>query len=1092
VLKRLVYIAFFSGISTLAFGQDQLIREGSVEQRRSEIQTIQPDPERKLTLHRADSLKLAIKTIYPDGKIVALRRFNANMMPEYLTTHNLMAARTISTDKVWTGGGLGFHLNGSGLVVGVWDGGVLRSTHVEFDDRALIMDGSAEVVGHATHVSGTIGASGLNSSAKGMASKVVLEGYDWDQDLQEMEAAASQGLLLSNHSYGILVGWDNSSDEYPWRWWGELSISEEEDYRFGYYNRDAHDYDRIAHRYPNYLIVKSAGNDRGVGPSPGSEHFVWENGEWTSSTVIRPKDGGEDGFDSMGPVGTAKNILSVGAVRDMPLGYTGRESVMLTGFSAFGPTDDGRIKPDLVANGDWLYSSYSGGDDDYRNESGTSMSAPNATGSLALIQQHHSDLFESYLSAASLKGLVLHTADDAGNPGPDYKFGWGLMNTLSAVNLISDDQYDRVQEAAVSEGGEHRIRLYSSGDEPVKITLCWTDPQGIVPEPSLNPVNRILVNDLDLRLIRLVDGQEIRPYILDPLNPDNEAIRGDNLLDNVEQIFEASPLKGFYEVIVSHKESLSGGKQDFSIIFSGLTNEYFATGVNELTDNNGEFKLTSAPEYLPDMDAEWIIEPENSLPIKLYFDFFSTEAENDLLYIFDGENETAPLLARLEGPLDSDTLEFNSSSGQLFVRFMSDAQNQDQGFRAIYCTTAPEDTAQIQGEPYPCSESSSLYLASDVSGADYLWTAPSGWSVDSLISDGAYLLVGSVPGLLKVEVQNRCGLGPESGLELIPLDTVPMIDGYMADTIPCTGVNTIIEVDNMPGTSYAWYLPADWLGTSVSNSLEYIPGYESGTISVHVQNACGNGDTLNVPIEVKKVPAETQILTSRDKPCALSEQKFFVQALEAHSYEWETIDDWSILEGLEEDTVLVSVGNESSFLFVYVTNKCGTRQSNKLYLTSPLPDQPLLKVTDSDYQGYKLLTVSNTSSFTTYQWQLNEETLDSPLARESEYVAYLPGLYTVSVSNKEGCEFTQDAGDGIDIDQGNQDYSIYAGQAGQIVILNHTSDQANVNVHDFLGKLHTIETVDPGYNEITFGQKGAFIITVWGSGNSHTTRIFTN
>jgi len=1091
LIRRFIYIVLFAGFVGSVNGQEQLIREGSVEQRRSEIQSIPIEASRVRTLQLADSLQLATRIIYPDGRVIAIRRFNFNMNPEYLTTFNVMAARTVSTDKVWKDGGFGYSLDGTGLVVGVWDGGVHRNTHIEFEDRALILDGSADVIGHATHVSGTIGAAGLNAQARGMANKVVLESYDWDQDAQEMEAAAAEGLLLSNHSYGLIAGWHDNIDEERWEWYGELDISEEEDYLFGFYNRDAHDYDRIAHRYTNYLIVKSAGNDRGEGPSPGTEHYVWENGDWVSSTAVRPKDGGKDGFDSMGPAGNAKNILSVGAVKDMPLGFTGRENVKLLSYSAFGPTDDGRVKPDLVANGERLYSTYSGDDEEYRSLSGTSMSAPNATGSLALIQQQHFELYESYLTSASLKGLVLHTADDAGNPGPDYKFGWGLLNTLSAVELLSDDRYDRVQEAGISDGGEHRLRLYSSGDEAIKVTICWTDPEGKVPEPSLDPVNRILVNDLDIRLIRLLDGHEIRPFVLDPLNPGTDAIRGDNLLDNVEQILEETPLKGFYEVIVSHKGAISGGTQNFSLVLTGLTDEYFASGVTELTANNGEFKLTSAPEYLPDMDAGWIIEPESNLPVKLYFDFFSTEAQNDPLYIFDGANETAPLLAKLDGTLDADTLEFNSSSGQLYVRFLSDGQIQDQGFRAIYCTTAPEDTALILGETYPCSGSSSLYLASGVSGVDYKWTALPGWSIDSLIADGAYLSVGSGAGLLEVEVLNRCGSGPVSVKYLNPLDTLPMLTGYEADTLPCAGTTSLIEVDSIPGTDYQWSLPADWLGNSNSHRLEYIPGYESGLISVNVRNACGLGDTLLVPIEVQKVPGEVQILTSRDKPCALSSQEFYVIPISNHSYLWETIDDWSILEGEENDTVMVSVGNQSSFLFVNVTNKCGMRQSNKLYLTSPVPDQPLVKVTDSEYEGYKLLSVSNSSSFSLFQWLRDEFFIESSLARESEYVAYLPGLYTVAVTNDEDCSLIQDAEAGIDINQSNQDYSVYAGRQGHIVIQNNTNDRATVNIHDFMGKLHTIETIDPGYNELLFGNEGVFIISVSGSGNAFTTRVFT-
>ncbi|MDF1576545.1 MAG: S8 family serine peptidase [Bacteroidales bacterium] len=1089
--KRLIYTGVLLGILTLAKGQVQLIREGSAEERRSEIGFIEPAPERKQTLRSADSLQLLSKQIYPDGRIVAIRGFNARMKPEFLTTHNLMAARTLSTDRVWTEGGLAYHLDGSGVVVGVWDGGVHRSTHVEFDSRALILDGSDEVAGHSTHVSGTIGASGLNASARGMAGKVIIEAYDWDQDLQEMEAAASQGLLISNHSYGLIAGWDYNSDQERWQWWGDLSISGEEDYLFGFYHRDAREYDRIARRHPDYLIVKSAGNDRGEGPSPGTEHYVWENGAWVVSPVVRDKDGGDEGFDTMGPSSTAKNILTVGAVRDMPLGYTGRENVMITSFSAFGPTDDGRIKPDLVANGDRLFSAYSESDEDYRNSSGTSMSAPNVSGSLALIQQHHADLYGSYLNAASLKGLVLHTADDAGVPGPDYKYGWGLMNTLNAVNLISDERYDRLQEATLPEGGEYRLSLYSNGEEPIKVSICWTDPEGIVPAAELDPVKRMLVNDLDLRVVRLVDGKEIQAFILDPLHPDRAAIRGDNVLDNVEQVLEELPLKGFYEVIVSHKESLSGESQDFSIVFSGLRNEYYASGLNELTANNGEFKLSSAPEYLPDMDVAWIIEPENSLPVTLYFDFFNTEEANDLLTIYDGADENAPLLATLDGSPDTETLEFNSSSGQLFVRFRSDSQNEYPGFRALYCTSAPEETAHIQGELYPCNGTSSLYLASGVSGVDYLWAPPEGWFIDSLIADGAYLNVGPVPGLLHVEVFNRCGSGPVSMVELTPLDTVPFLTNFQADTMPCAAVPTWIEVDSLPGTTYKWSLPVDWLGTSISHTLEYIPGYEPGLIRVQLRNACGFGDTLNLSIDVKRVPAETQILSSRDSPCALSEQEFYVNPLEAHSYQWTTIDDWSIEGGSEGDTVLVRVGMEASFIFVNATNKCGSRQSNKLYLTSPLPDPPVVRVSDSEYEGYKLLAVSNSSDYSSFQWYRDGWPLESQMAREPEFVAHLPGLYTLGVSNREACEYIQDEEDGIEIDQENQDYSVYTGLNSHLVVLNHTSDQALLHIYDFLGKLRSIETLEPGHNEIPFPFSGSFIVRVSGSGNTLTNRVFT-
>lgn len=174
------------------------------------------------------------------------------------------------------------------------------------------MNPAAEVAGHSTHVGGTIGAKGVDSNARGMANEAILESYDWSNDLQEMRQAAAAGLLISNHSYGFIVGFDFDTEEDRWQWWGDTDISEEEDYNFGYYHDEAKAYDEIAYTYPNYLIVKSAGNDRGEGPSPGAEHYVWENGEWVASTMIRQKDGGDNAYECLGPVSTAKNILVVG------------------------------------------------------------------------------------------------------------------------------------------------------------------------------------------------------------------------------------------------------------------------------------------------------------------------------------------------------------------------------------------------------------------------------------------------------------------------------------------------------------------------------------------------------------------------------------------------------------------------------------------------------------------------------------------------------------------------------------------------------------------------------------------------------------
>lgn len=1089
-MRRLIFLWILTLLVTPLRAQEQLRKKEVLELRRSAIRSLPPDMKKSAASTLLDSMGWPGKRKYSDGRIVEIRRLNPNRKPEYVTTFNSIAAKTVSTDKVRKEAGQGFDLEGDGMVVGVWDAGVMRTTHVEFGDRARVMDDTEEVSGHATHVSGTIGAAGLDAAARGMAGKAVIEGYDWDLDLPEMETAASEGLLLSNHSYGFVLGWDYNLDEERWEWYGDLLVSETEDYLFGFYHPETYENDRIAYENPYYLIVKSAGNDRGEGPPPGTEHYVWEDGDWVVSTRVRPKDGGNDGFNTIDPVASAKNILAIGAINDMPSGYTDPGNVVITGYSAFGPADDGRIKPDLVGNGVRLYSTYSDSDTDYRSISGTSMSAPNITGSLALIQEQHYKLFEKYMTAAALKGLAIHTAGDAGEPGPDYKFGWGVLNTLEAVKLISDGKLDRLRELSLAQGEEYRLKLYANGNEPVKVTICWTDPPGHVPAPSLNPDIKQLVNDLDVRLVRVKDGQQTEPFVLDKTHPSMQASRGDNLVDNVEQVLLESPPAGFYEIIVSHKGRLTGKSQEVALLFSGLTDEYVASGVTELNGNNGAFVLTSAPGYLPDMDAAWQIKPGNGFPIKLYFNFFSTEPGHDFLRIYDGADETAPLIASLDGDQQTDLLEINSSSGQLYVRFVSDSQVQGEGFSAVYCTIPPEDSTIIQGDPFPCEGSIVRYLTAGAAGVNYTWTAPDGWETDSLLNDGIDLFAGSMPGVLKVTPFNRCGSGPESGLQLTSLNSIPAISGYLADTLPCAGVVATVEVAEVTGATYNWQLPENWPGSSEEHILDYIPGSEPGVITVNVRNSCGYGDTVSVLISGRTAPDSEKILTSRYQPCALTEQEFYVNTREEHSYHWEVADDWSIIGNPDNDTVLVSVGSRASDITVYTTNKCGVRKSESHIVVSPLPDQPLIQVNNSIYEGYRLLSISNASSFTGFQWYRDDSAIPAPQGQQATYVAFLPGYYTAGVTNREGCVRKNGDISGIEIQEKNQVYSVVPGLHGHINILNHTAEQASVRIYDFTGRLLLITTADPGHNEIPFLHKGVFIVSVTGSLSNNTSRVF--
>lgn len=524
----------------------------------------------------AKARNLPSRTEYPDGTIIELMRFENNHPVFYITESNLNAAKTISTDKVWPGGSGGFSLTGITDTVGEWDGGKVRNTHQELTGRVILGDGATTLSDHATHVAGTMIASGVDAAAKGMSYQGRLRSFDWNNDATEMATAAASRLRVSNHSYGQIAGWRwGYIDPTRWYWFGNTNISQTEDYGFGYYSTRSRDWDNIMVNAPNYLIVKSAGNDRGEGPSGTVEHYVSDGaGGWTLVTAPRNRDGGALGYDCIPYYGTAKNIMTVGAVNIITGGWSGSGSVIMSSFSGWGPTDDGRIKPDIVGAGVGLKSSIATSDVAYDTYDGTSMSSPNITGSIGLLLQHHRNLNGTIpLRGSTMKGLVIHTADEAGSfNGPDYRFGWGLMNTLKAAQLITSDKNAgnnyNIREMVLNNMDSILINIPAKETAALRATICWTDPAGTPPAPSLNPPNLMLVNDLDMTITR--DGTTFFPWVLDPSNPAGAATTGNNFRDNVEQVWIQSPTPANYVLKIKHKGSLSGGSQAVSILISGI------------------------------------------------------------------------------------------------------------------------------------------------------------------------------------------------------------------------------------------------------------------------------------------------------------------------------------------------------------------------------------------------------------------------------------------------------------------------------------------------------------------------------------------
>jgi len=549
-------------------------------------QTKQLEIQRIITADRAGNYQRALTVAQKlgrplqqrrsDGTVISLSGISETGELLYNTTYSTtQAAQSLRTSSLYSGGSLGVALSGSTLSnkIAIWDGGKVRNTHVEFrtgtTSRVAQIDNAATNDDHATHVSGIIMAAGINPQVRGMAFGTNLRAYDFNNDATEMAAAAAN-LLVSNHSYGTQAGWVYNSDRTTatkWEWWGDTTVSKTEDYKFGLYNADARNWDQISVNAPYYLIVKSAGNSHASnGPAAGQPYYLASSNN--TSTVTRND---QNGYDQISTTGTAKNILSVAAASNLSYGYNQPGDVILGDFSSWGPSDDGRIKPDIAGIGVSVLSSIATNDSAYASYNGTSMSSPTVAGSALLLQELYSQRNNSkYMRSSTLRGLILHTANEAGtSPGPDYRHGWGLMNTERAGQVILNTNNNYLlDERTINQGETYSFTMVASGRGPLVASICWTDPAGTT-VTTLNNRTPRLVNDLDLRVS---DGTTTtQPWTLDPANPANAATRGDNTRDNVEQVLVANPVPGkMYTLTVTHKGTLSGSKQDYALLLSGI------------------------------------------------------------------------------------------------------------------------------------------------------------------------------------------------------------------------------------------------------------------------------------------------------------------------------------------------------------------------------------------------------------------------------------------------------------------------------------------------------------------------------------------
>ena len=548
-----------SDVKTLGSLSERFSIEGLERKERIEKYLIANPDKSKVT--NIDGIKTEIYDILTNGEV------------EYFTTSNAGASVTARANKLYSGGGLGLNIQGQGMTVYVWDGGATLTSHAEFPNNKVVNVDGAELSNHGTHVMGTILAQGTNPILKGLAFQASGMSYDWNDDFYEMTEAAAEGMLVSNHSYGSTVST---------RWY------------FGAYDSRARNFDLIANAAPYYLAVAAAGNDRDEYGDNSLGQFVAEKG----------------GYNLIKSFQNSKNILTVGAVKQVS-NYLDNTSVEMASFSNWGPTDDGRIKPEIVTKGVAVRSPISTSNTDAATYQGTSMASPGIAGVAILLQQYYSTLFSNFMKAASLKGLIMHSADEAGYyDGPDYEYGWGLVNTERAASIISGKNANNaiLSELALLNNQTYTTTVAANGSQPLMVSISWNDPAGIANSSNQNdPSTLYLRNDLDLRITK--DGQTYYPWALDPILPDAPAFRtSDNYRDNFEKVQIDNP-NGVYTITVTHKgPSLVGGNQSFTLIASS------GTGI---TLGNTDFVLDDAAIFLYPNPANDILNYSFSKDVRL-------------------------------------------------------------------------------------------------------------------------------------------------------------------------------------------------------------------------------------------------------------------------------------------------------------------------------------------------------------------------------------------------------------------------------------------------------------------------------------------
>jgi hypothetical protein len=404
----------------------------------------------------------------------------------------------------------GRNLQGKGVMLGIGDQG--DPTHLDFTGR-LVNNNAAIASGHGIHTQGTMAGGGLlNPKYKGMAPRAgIVAEYFSDILVRTPQYISQYGMVLTNNSYhSSTPGCDGTGT-----------------------------YDALS----NYIDVQMVNN-------PSLLHVFASGNDGTLTCGVYPPSYAtvRAGFQS------SKNALVVGQ-------YNNSNDLIGDGSSR-GPVKDGRLKPEIMAGGINIMSC--GQNNTYGIISGTSMSAPAVTGSLALLYERYRQLHGgANPSGALIKALACNGADDMGNPGPDFFWGFGKLNARTSIEMMEQNQYFT---GSVTNGtsSTHTILSLPAGVSQLKVMLYWVDPAA---SPAATTA---LVNNLDLTVTG-ANAVTHRPLILnpDPAHVMEDAEEGTDNLNNIEQVVMHTPPAGNVNITITGT-NVPSGPQQYVVVYQVL------------------------------------------------------------------------------------------------------------------------------------------------------------------------------------------------------------------------------------------------------------------------------------------------------------------------------------------------------------------------------------------------------------------------------------------------------------------------------------------------------------------------------------------